>query len=178
MTTADAYGELAELAQLVDEYYQVEALDPSKLPMLQQQIWDLVVEARLDADINLMIQRLNQQGDHTHDWDPQVTEDGTPVTLAEMRSKDFAHLIENLDGYLCELGSAQIRDGLHTLGEAIAASGCATWCWRWCALPNLDVPSLRAGVAEAFGLDLDALTSDARRATGPPSDGMPPPVAH
>ena len=53
MTTAEAYGELDELARLVDEYYQVETLDPTKLPMLQQQIWELVVEARLDADINL-----------------------------------------------------------------------------------------------------------------------------
>ena len=42
MTTADAYGELAELMQLVDEYYQVELLDPSKMPLVQQQIWDLI----------------------------------------------------------------------------------------------------------------------------------------
>jgi cobaltochelatase CobN len=117
MTTADTYGRLDELARLVDEYYQVEALDPTKLPMLQQQIWELIVDARLDADITLMIQRLNQQGDHTHDWDPAVTDEGVPTTLAEMRSKDFSHLIENLDGYLCELGSALIRGGLHTLGE-------------------------------------------------------------
>jgi cobaltochelatase CobN len=117
MTTADAYGKLDDLARLVDEYYQVEALDPSKLPSLQQQIWELIVEARLDADITLMIQGMNQQGDHTHDWDPRVTDDGVPTTLAEMRSKDFAHLIENLDGYLCELSSALIRGGLHTLGE-------------------------------------------------------------
>ena len=33
--------------QLVDEYYQVEMLDPSKMPLLQQQIWDLIQEANL-----------------------------------------------------------------------------------------------------------------------------------
>jgi cobaltochelatase CobN len=160
MTTADAYGKLDELARLVDEYYQVEALDPSKLPMLQKQIWDLVVDARLDSDINLMIQRLNQQGDHTHDWDPQVTEDGTPITLAEMRSKDFAHLIENLDGYLCELGSAMIRGGLHTLGEVYTGERLRDLVLAMVRIPNLDVPSLRSGVALAFGLELDSLTSD------------------
>ncbi len=37
MTTADTYGNMAELVQLIDEYYQLELLDPSKLPMLQQQ---------------------------------------------------------------------------------------------------------------------------------------------
>ena len=157
MTTADTYGKLDELARLVDEYYQVEALDPSKLPMLQQQIWELVVEARLDADINLMIQNLNRQGDHTHDWDPQVTEDGTPVTLAEMRSKDFAHLIENLDGYLCELGSALIRGGLHTLGQHAAGERLRDLVLAMVRVPNLDIPSLRSGVAAAFDLDLDDL---------------------
>ncbi len=160
MTTADAYGRLDELARLVDEYYQVEALDPSKLPMLQKQIWDLVVEARLDADINLMIQGLNQQGDHTHDWDPQVTEDGTPVTLADMRSKDFAHLIENLDGYLCELGSALIRGGLHTLGEVYEGERLRDLVLAMVRLPNMEVPSLRSGVASAFGLQLETLTSE------------------
>jgi len=157
MTTADAYGKLDELARLVDEYYQVEALDPAKLPSLQQQIWELIVEARLDADITLMIQRLNQQGDHTHDWDPQVTEDGVPTTLAEMRSKDFAHLIENLDGYLCELSSALIRGGLHTLGETYSGERLRDLVLALVRAPNLDVPSLRAAVAGAFGFQLHEL---------------------
>ena len=38
--------------------------------------------------------------------------------LARMDGVDFAHLIEDIDGYLCEIGAAQIRDGLHTLGQA------------------------------------------------------------
>ena len=42
MTNADTYGPLAELKQLVNEYYELEKLDPSKLPLLQQQIWDLI----------------------------------------------------------------------------------------------------------------------------------------
>src|SRR5205807_2806166 len=115
---------------------------------------------RLDADITLMIQGLNQQGDHTHDWDPQVTEDGTPVTLAEMRSKDFAHLIENLDGYLCELGSALIRGGLHTLGECYAGERLRDLILAMVRVPNLDVPSLRAAIAADFGLDLDDLLAE------------------
>jgi cobaltochelatase CobN len=160
MTTADVYGKLDELTRLVDEYYQVEALDPSKLPMLQQQIWELVVDARLDTDITLMITRMNQQGDHTHDWDPQVTDDGVPSTLADMRSKDFAHLIENLDGYLCELGSALIRGGLHTLGDTYTGERLRDLALAMVRVPNLEVPSLRAGVAEAFGLSLDQLVDD------------------
>lgn len=48
MTTADGYGELAQLMQLVDEYYQLENLDPSKIPLVQKQIWDLIKKINLD----------------------------------------------------------------------------------------------------------------------------------
>ena len=80
MTSAGAYGELAELAQVVDEYYQVEALDPSKLPALQRQIWDMMTRAHLDADLKAMARQ--KHGDHVHEWDENVTEDGTPATLS------------------------------------------------------------------------------------------------
>src|SRR5260363_231490 len=40
-----------------------------------------------------------------------------PAHFADMASADFTHLLEDIDGYLCELGAAQIRDGLHILGE-------------------------------------------------------------
>ena len=116
LTTAGVYGELEQLAQLVDEYYQVELLDPSKLPLLQRQIWDLIKRARLDADLaRLMTQ---DHGDHTHEWDQGLTAEGTPVSLASMQGREVAHLLEDLDAYLCELAGAQIRDGLHIFGQA------------------------------------------------------------
>ncbi|MCU7370994.1 cobaltochelatase subunit CobN [Paucibacter sp. O1-1] len=115
MTSADSYGELAQLTQLVDEYYQVESLDPAKLPLLQKQIWDLIKQTNLDTDLAAMLSR--DHGDHKHDWDDDMTPEGVPVSLTEMDGKDIAHLIEDIDGYLCELGAAQIRNGLHTLGE-------------------------------------------------------------
>ena len=52
-------------------------------------------------------------GDHKHEWDDELTPEGVPVSLAEMSGNEVAHLIEDIDGYLCELGMAQIRDGLH-----------------------------------------------------------------
>lgn len=48
MTTADGYGELAQLMQLVDEYYQIEMLDPTKMPLIQKQIWELIQKINLD----------------------------------------------------------------------------------------------------------------------------------
>ncbi|TDR79824.1 cobaltochelatase subunit CobN [Paludibacterium purpuratum] len=199
MTTADTYGPLAQLTQLVDEYYQVEMLDPSKLPILQQQIWDLIKEAKLDADLGAMLAhghdheppkpaaaasgyRTPVKGaahyrpsvgkaahgahhhshghghDHDHHhWDDTPDEHGVPRTLTQMEGVDVAHLIEDIDGYLCELGAAQIRDGLHTLGRAPEGDALIDMLCALTRLSNLQIPSLPASVAALFELDLAQL---------------------
>ncbi|MFC4425123.1 cobaltochelatase subunit CobN [Deinococcus navajonensis] len=152
LTRADTYGPLAELAALVDEYYQLELLDPSKLPLLQGQIWALVQQADLGTDLGTMLRR--DHGDHVHEWDDAFTEDGLPVTLSEMNGSDVAHLLEDIDGYLCELGAAQIRSGLHTLGQAPQGEGLAEMLRALTRLSNAEVPGLHAGLADALGLNL------------------------
>jgi cobaltochelatase CobN len=159
LTTAGAHGELAQLMQLVDEYYQVEQLDPAKLPLLQQQIWSLIRQANLQQDLAFLMRQ--DHGGHTHDWEETLTADGTPVTLAQMRGREVAHLVEELDGYLCELAGAQIRDGLHVLGAAPQGEQLAGLLQALTRLPNLDVPSLRASLARFFDLDLDTLLTAA-----------------
>ena len=114
MTSAGAYGSLAELAQLADEYYAAEQLDPAKLPILQRQIWEIVERDRLDDDLKYILRA--DHGDHSHDWDGSFLDDGTPTALGEMQGAQVAHLLEDIEGYLCELTGAQIRDGLHILG--------------------------------------------------------------
>jgi cobaltochelatase CobN len=155
MTNAGAYGALAELAMMVDEYYQLEGLDPSKLPALQRQIWEKITSAHLDEDLKAMLQQ--DHGDHVHEWDEEVTEDGTPVTLGEMRGKDFAHLLEDIDGYLCELTGAQIRNGLHILGELPTDQKLTDLLFSLCRLPNIEIPGIREALARASGYPLASL---------------------
>lgn len=155
MTSADSYGALAQLTQLVDEYYQVESLDPSKLPLLQRQIWDLIQETNLDADLSAMLSR--DHGDHKHDWDDELTPEGVPVGLAEMDGKDIAHLIEDIDGYLCELGAAQIRNGLHTLGEMPRGEALMDMLQSLTRLPNGSIPGMQATLARLFGFEIETL---------------------
>lgn len=80
--------------------------------------------------------------------------------LAKMDGKDFAHLIEDMDGYLCELAGAQIRDGLHVLGQVPRGETMVDMLQALTRLPNLDVPSLREAVSEMFGLDATELLSN------------------
>src|SRR5450830_207252 len=105
MTTADTYGALAQLTQLVDEYYQVEVLDPAKLPLLQEQIWALVKQTNLDADLRMRLLHHDHDHDHDHghghdhchhyhdDHDHDHDHDGElPEVLTSMGGADVAHL--------------------------------------------------------------------------------------
>jgi cobaltochelatase CobN len=206
MTTADTYGALAQLTQLVDEYYQVEILDPAKLPLLQQQIWELVKETNLDTDLqarllhhdhshhehehhdhndahshapfsakntlvtgglkpviykpvrmgkSLFKQPLKQTHTHTHDH--AHDQNKLPTVFTKMGGSDIAHLIEDLDGYLCELGAAQIRDGLHILGQSPENEQLVDMLVSLTRLPNQGIPGLPLEIACLFGLNMDAL---------------------
>ncbi|NYF80052.1 cobaltochelatase subunit CobN [Granulicella arctica] len=154
MTIAETYGSLAELNQLVNEYYAVEKLDPSKLSHLQQQIWELVERTNLKADLDLKTMLTRERGDHSHAWDDSLTPEGIPTTLASMNGNEVAHLIEDLDGYLCELGMAQIRSGLHILGQMPPLPDMLLSLTR---LSNAGAPSLQAGLTKVFGFELSLL---------------------
>ncbi len=91
MARADSYGDLAKLEQLMDEHATVAALDPPKLPAVRAQIWTLIQAAQLHHDLHIE----DRPGDEAFD--------------------DF---LLHVDGYLCEIKDAQIRDGLHILGRA------------------------------------------------------------
>jgi cobaltochelatase CobN len=230
MTTADTYGVLAQLGELVDEYYQVEMLDPGKLPLLQAQIWGLVKESRLDRDLGAILGEHQEEApafvcapeeehglmfarargvaghhehdhdhDHAHDhghdhvhahadedhqdhdepghshshhWDETLNEHGVPLGLARMDGVDFAHLIEDIDGYLCEIGAAQIRDGLHTLGQAPTGPQVADMLCALTRLPNIGVPGLPAEVARYYGLGFAQLLEDKGKRLDVPADEL------
>src|SRR5260370_37900825 len=69
----------------------------------------------------------------------------------------MAHLLEDIDGYLCEIGAAQIRDGLHIFGQAPQGEQMPELLRAFTRLSNLEIPGLHAGIAGMLGLDLDAL---------------------
>lgn len=192
MTSADTYGVLAQLTQLLDEYYQAETLDTTKMPVIQQQIWDLIKGANLDKDLAFILNREHEQAtthdddgqqdhghaddhahdhdhdhdhdqdhdhdhDHVHEWNDTLTEHGVPVTLESMDSVEVSHLIQEIDGYLCELGAAQIRDGLHVLGNVPKDETLVETLCSLTRLPNLDVPGLHESIASSLGFDLEEL---------------------
>jgi cobaltochelatase CobN len=134
MTRADTYDDVARLEQLLDEHAQVAALDPSKLPAIREKVWDLVVSADIHRDLGV-------------DRPPE--------------GDSFDELVNHIDGYLCELKDAQIRGGLHVLGQAPAGDARIDLLAALTRLPQGSVPSLRAAVAGRLGVDVG---DDATRA--------------
>ncbi len=91
MARAESYGDIARLEQMLDEHAQIAAMDPAKLPAVRAQIWTLIQAAKLDHDLGLT---------------------GRP------HDAEFDEFVLHVDGWLCEIKDAQIRDGLHVLGLA------------------------------------------------------------
>ncbi|MCW2726104.1 MAG: cobN [Frankiales bacterium] len=131
MARAETYDEMAKLEQLLDEYAQVQAMDPAKLPTIRGQIWEVVTAAQLHHDLH-------------------VSESPS--------DEEFDDFILHVDGYLCEVKDVLIRDGLHILGLAPAGEprvdlvlgilrAQQTWGGTAGALPGL-----RRALGAAYGL--------------------------
>ncbi|MBI4213307.1 MAG: cobaltochelatase subunit CobN [Chloroflexi bacterium] len=141
MMRAETYDDLARLEQLLDNYAQLQSLDPTKLPMIRAQIWALVRAAELHRDLGV---------------------DGEPEA--------FDDFLRHLDGYLCEIKDVRIKDGLHTLGQPPEGEQRLGLLAAMLRLPVAGGPGLRAAVAGAYGLDEAELLADpAAPAIGPPA---------
>lgn len=127
MTRAETYGDLAKLEQLLDAYANVQAMDPAKLPAIRAKVWEVLVAAEMHTDLGL---------------DAAVPDDET-----------FDDTVLAVDGYLCALKDAQIRGGLHVLGEPPTGAQLVDDVLAMTRLANGSVPSLRRAVAERLGLD-------------------------
>jgi cobaltochelatase CobN len=132
MTQAGTYGALRRLEHLLDEYYAVQSLDPAKSPLLLEEIGRLVEEQQLHRDL----------------------------ACAPPGADGMPEFLRRLDGYLCEIKEAQIRDGLHVLGRLPEGEQLVDLLLSLVSVGNGEVPGLVRALAEDLGCDYLALTED------------------
>jgi len=132
MTRAETYGPLQELERLIDEYYEAAGLDPTRLRVIEQHVRELITEHALHQDLGIEL--------------------STPVD----------HWLMQMDGYLCELKEAQIRDGLHIFGKAPEGTSLVDLLVALARNPNpyLANKGITQFLAHELGLDFDPLTVD------------------
>jgi cobaltochelatase CobN len=124
MTRAETYGELAQLEALVDEYYQALGMDARRERWLRDEILKTVQDTRVYDELNL----------------PAASADD--VVLAQ------------LDTWLCDIKEAQIRHGLHVLGELPARDKLADTIVALLRLPRGEGAAAQ-GILHALAVDLE-----------------------
>lgn len=126
MTRAELYGGLQQLEGLIDEYYEAQSLDPTRVQAIASRITELVVRENIHQDLGI----------------------------------DKAEIFSYLDGYLCELKEAQIRDGLHIFGQCPQGRQLRDLIVAIARQPSNGRIGLTRAIAQAWGLDFDPLTAD------------------
>jgi len=133
MTRAELYGGLQQLEGLIDEYYEAETLDPSRLGMIRDRLIETIKQENLHQDLGISLERL---------------EDSLNTILT------------TADGYLCEIKEAQIRDGLHIFGQCPEGRQLRDLVVAIARNPNTNRMGLTRAIAQDWQLDFDPLTAD------------------
>jgi cobaltochelatase CobN len=129
LTRAELYGGLEKLEALIDEYYEAQSLDPTRLEIISDRITQLIQQENLDQDLGIK---------------PNETE-----TLAQFLSV--------ADGYLCELKEAQIRDGLHIFGQCPDGEQLRDLIIAIARSPSYERIGITQALAQDLGLGFDPL---------------------
>ena len=135
LTRAELYGPLQQLEALIDEYYEAQSLDPSRVPVIRDRIVTLVEQENLHRDL------------------------GVALSSEPKRSFPLEEFLSTADGYLCELKEAQIRDGLHIFGQCPQGQQLRDLVVSLARHPSRSHRGLTRTLAEAWGLDFDPLTA-------------------
>ncbi|OUL32831.1 cobaltochelatase subunit CobN [Nostoc sp. T09] len=134
MTRAELYGSLQQLENLIDEYYEAESLDPVRLPMIRDRIRELILQENLHQDLG-------------------ISNDQEILNLELL-------ILNSINGYLCELKEAQIRDGLHIFGQCPQGRQLRDLIVAIARIPNRHSIGITRALAQDWGLDFDPLTAD------------------
>lgn len=151
MTRAESYGELLQLEHKADEYFQAVTLDAGRAERLRQQILEDLQSSQIIHELQL-------------------------GETADTDQLDDERLLAELDTYLCDLKEAQIRDGLHILGQHPQQQQAVDTLVALVRLPRGKQPQdqglLHALAADLSFHDYDPLTAEA----GAPWQGPQPEI--
>jgi cobaltochelatase CobN len=134
LTRAELYGPLQKLEGLIDEYYEAQVLDPTRLATIRDRILTLVQETKLNQDLGIELD--------------------TPSDIIES-------FLAQADGYLCELKEAQIRDGLHIFGECPQGRQLRDLLVSLARYPGVNKTGLTQALSIDWQLGFDPLSADA-----------------
>jgi cobaltochelatase CobN len=149
MTRAELYGSLQKLEGLIDEYYEAQSLDPTRLSVISDRIIQLVLQENLHQDLGI-----------------ETNEIQNPKSVSAGACSAIQNFLTRADGYLCELKEAQIRDGLHIFGHCPEGRQLRDLIVAIARHPGNCRIGLTCALAEDLGWDFDPLTADLSQVRG------------
>ena len=126
---AGLHGSMLSLESLLDEYIEARQLGASRCDQIQQQLIQLLI------DLN---------------W-PSIES----FLSRQSSSAEIGDLFEQVETYLCELKEAQIRTGLHRLGDHPQPTQLAELLLAIARSPASDRPGLTQWMSRSVGLECD-----------------------
>jgi cobaltochelatase CobN len=134
MTRAELYGNLNQLEGLIDEYYEAQTLDPVRLPLIRDRLSQLITQENLQHDLGIACETLDDSS--------------------------LTSFLTTADGYLCELKEAQIRDGLHILGQCPQGRQLRDLIVAIARNPTPNRVGLTRAIAQDWQVDVDPLSAN------------------
>ncbi len=150
MTRAELYGSLNQLEGLIDEYYEAQTLDPSRMPAIRDRLIALIHQENLHQTLNIEIPSSKIP-----------SQEGYPKGgVGSDSDAILTQFLNTADGYLCELKEAQIRDGLHIFGQCPQDTQLRDLVVAIARNPNANRLGLTRAIALDWNWDFDPLTAD------------------
>ena len=122
------YGELSELEELIDEYYEAKLIDEKRSKYIREKLSSILLSETF-MEINNFLQ--NKTNEITDDY------------------------IDSIDSYICEIKNSQIRTGLHIFGVSNKSAKFKELVLSIARAPSIDNIGITQFISKQIGFDLD-----------------------
>ena len=138
MVESGVYDEIGEMDELMKQYYHIQSADPKKLPIIRKQILDLALRINLHQDLGMTKEQIEE---------------------------DLDGAIEKLHAWISRVQACDINDGFHIFGMIPEGDRFRNMLKMLVRNRNEEIPSLRQGLCDLLGLDLEKLLATPETAT-------------
>lgn len=139
MVESGVYDEIGEMDELMKQYYHIQSADSKKLPIIREQILDLALRINMHQDLGM---------------------------TQEQMEEDLDGAIEKLHAWISNVQACDINDGFHIFGMIPVGDRFRNMLKMLVRNRNGETSSLRQGLCDLLGLDLEKLLVAPETATG------------
>ncbi len=128
LSNSDSYGQLVNIENLIDEYYESMLISDDRKKILEDKI------------INILVKE---------SWP------GLKDNTIDCNTENISNIIDQAESYLCEIKNSQIRTGLHVFGKNLSDNNIVKLATSIANVPNAEIFGLSQSIAGDLGFIFD-----------------------